>query len=46
MKLVAKRASLMQQAVPAGEGAMAAILGLEDDVIIKICAKVSETGVG
>jgi len=42
MPLVAERARLMQQAVPAGEGAMAAILGLDDDVIIKICADLSD----
>jgi len=42
MQLVAKRSSLMQQAVPAGEGAMAAILGLEDNQIVEICASVSE----
>jgi [acyl-carrier-protein] S-malonyltransferase len=45
IKLVAKRANLMQQAVPAGVGAMAAILGLDDDVIVKICAESSEKGV-
>lgn len=39
LNLVAKRASLMQQAVPEGEGAMAAILGLEDEQIVKICAE-------
>lgn len=44
IKLVAERASLMQQAVPAGVGAMAAILGLEDNVIIDICSGV-ESGV-
>ena len=37
MTLVSKRANLMQQAVPDGAGAMAAILGLEDDVIVDIC---------
>ncbi|MEE9328197.1 MAG: ACP S-malonyltransferase [Cocleimonas sp.] len=42
LKLVAKRASLMQQAVPEGKGAMAAILGLEDKVIVDICSKVSK----
>lgn len=36
-KLVADRGRFMQEAVPAGEGAMAAILGLEDDVIREIC---------
>lgn len=42
MQLVAKRSSLMQQAVPAGEGAMAAILGLEDDQIVEICSSIKE----
>ena len=37
IKLVSERAKLMQQAVPEGEGAMAAILGLEDDVLVKLC---------
>lgn len=39
VKLVEKRGVLMQSAVPAGEGAMAAILGLEDDVIVEVCNK-------
>ena len=30
LKIVTKRAELMQNAVPEGEGAMAAIIGLED----------------
>ncbi len=37
VKLVEKRGQLMQSAVPAGEGAMAAVLGLEDQQIIDIC---------
>ncbi len=37
--LVRKRAELMQQAVPAGVGAMAAILGLDDEAVIKACAE-------
>ncbi len=41
MALVAKRASYMQQAIPAGSGAMAAILGLDDELIVTICADVS-----
>lgn len=45
IRLVAERAKLMQQAVPNGVGAMAAILGLEDDVIVKICADSNEKGV-
>lgn len=42
IKLVAKRGQLMQAAVPEGEGAMAAIIGLNDDAIIKICEQVSK----
>lgn len=41
MELVAKRAALMQQAVPEGSGAMAAILGLDDDVIVNHCAEIT-----
>jgi len=37
VKLVAERGRLMQEAVPAGQGAMAAILGLDDAVVIGIC---------
>lgn len=44
LKLVAKRGELMQEAVPAGEGAMAAILGLEDAVVNEICQEASATG--
>ncbi|MDZ7643647.1 MAG: ACP S-malonyltransferase [Woeseiaceae bacterium] len=35
--LVRVRAELMQEAVPAGEGAMAAILGLDDDTVGEVC---------
>lgn len=41
--LVRTRAELMQQAVPEGEGAMAAILGLDDETIISVCAKIADT---
>ena len=37
--LVRRRGQLMQQAVPLGTGAMAAILGLEDAVVIEACAE-------
>jgi [acyl-carrier-protein] S-malonyltransferase len=37
VRLVHLRGQLMQQAVPLGEGAMAAILGLEDDAIASAC---------
>lgn len=36
--LVAERGRLMQEAVPQGTGAMAAILGLDDDSVRSICA--------
>jgi [acyl-carrier-protein] S-malonyltransferase len=38
VKLVAARGRLMQEAVPPGVGAMAAILGLEDHEVVKVCA--------
>ncbi|MCK5092035.1 MAG: ACP S-malonyltransferase [Gammaproteobacteria bacterium] len=37
VSLVAHRGQLMQDAVPAGTGAMAAILGLEDDAVMEVC---------
>ncbi len=37
--LVHKRGAFMQEAVPVGQGGMAAIIGLEDQVIIDACAK-------
>jgi len=45
IQLVRKRGELMQAAVPSGTGSMAAILGLEDSIIIEICKKASEKGV-
>ena len=39
--LVKKRAELMQSAVEVGKGAMAAVLGLEDDKVIALCASVN-----
>lgn len=38
IKLVAERGRLMQEAVPAGTGAMAAVLGLDDDVVRQACS--------
>ncbi|MBL8373894.1 ACP S-malonyltransferase [Accumulibacter sp.] len=43
--LVRLRAAAMQEAVPAGTGAMAAILGLDDDRIAEACAE-AEAAVG
>ena len=40
-RLVRERGRLMQQAVPAGVGAMAAVLGADDDVVAEVCAQVS-----
>lgn len=42
VKLVQQRGRLMQSAVPAGEGAAAAILGLDDETLIKVCAEVAQ----
>jgi len=41
VRLVRRRGQAMQAAVPVGEGAMAAIIGLEDASINEICARVS-----
>lgn len=38
IKLVAERGRFMQEAVPEGTGAMAAVLGLEDDQVRQVCA--------
>jgi len=45
VKLVKKRAELMQAAVPTGSGSMAAILGLDDLKVVEICTKANELGV-
>lgn len=42
IRLVARRAELMQAAVPAGEGAMAAILGLDDEAVVEVCRNAAE----
>lgn len=42
IKVVAERGRQMQAAAPAGQGAMAAILGLEDEVVEAICQEVAE----
>ncbi|WP_127207000.1 ACP S-malonyltransferase [Neisseria meningitidis] len=42
VKLVRLRAELMQSAVPQGVGAMAAILGLEDEQVKQICAEAAQ----
>lgn len=46
VKLVHLRGKLMQDAVPQGEGAMAAILGLADDQVLALCEQATQTGQG
>ncbi len=45
MKFVRLRARVMQEAVPAGQGAMAAILGLDDDAVRSVCMEASAAGI-
>ncbi len=44
-RLVRLRGQLMQQAAPSGVGAMAAVLGAEDELIAEVCAQASADGV-
>ncbi|NOY66449.1 MAG: ACP S-malonyltransferase [Gammaproteobacteria bacterium] len=45
VRLVAERGKLMQASVPDGEGAMAAILGLDDESVVSACAAASDNEV-
>ena len=45
VSLVQKRGKFMQSAVPIGRGGMAAILGLEDEIVVEICRTCSRTDV-
>ncbi len=45
IRLVRNRGKLMQSAVPNGSGSMAAILGLDDRVILEECNKASQKGI-
>ncbi|WP_425060806.1 Malonyl CoA-acyl carrier protein transacylase [Sporomusa carbonis] len=40
VRLVRKRGEFMQEAVPLGEGSMAAIMGLERDTVVEVCRQV------
>jgi [acyl-carrier-protein] S-malonyltransferase len=42
VKLVQQRGKFMQEAVPAGQGAMAAIIGLDDALIVDACKKAEQ----
>lgn len=44
VRIVRKRGQFMQDAVPVGEGSMAAVLGLESDKIVEICQAVEAEG--
>jgi len=45
IKLVETRGQFMQQAVPEGQGGMAAILGLDDDKVREACQQAAESDV-
>ncbi len=45
VRLVRRRAQFMQEAVPAGKGKMAAIIGLGRDQVVAICKEASESEV-
>lgn len=42
VKVVRRRGELMQEAVPEGEGAMAAILGMEAEAVEQLCAEAAQ----
>lgn len=42
VKLVRKRGQYMQEAVPAGQGAMAAIMGLSPSVVMDVCKRAAQ----
>jgi [acyl-carrier-protein] S-malonyltransferase len=44
VRLVRDRGRYMQEAVPDGQGAMAAVLGMADDVVIASCEEASRVG--
>jgi [acyl-carrier-protein] S-malonyltransferase len=44
LKLVQLRGRAMQEAVPAGSGAMAAVLGLDADAVARVCTEASGAG--
>ena len=45
VKLVEKRGEFMQASVPEGVGAMAAVIGLDDDIIISACEQAADNDV-
>lgn len=45
LRLVVKRGSFMQEAIPEGRGMMVAILGMESSIVESICKKASTFGI-
>lgn len=45
VRLVRFRAKVMQEAVPVGQGGMAAIIGLSDEAVAAVCAEAASCGV-
>src|SRR5579862_1863685 len=45
LELVRFRGQVMQEAVPAGTGAMAAVLGLDDEAIVAVCREAAQGAV-
>lgn len=45
VKLVRKRGKYMQEEVPVGKGAMAAIIGMDDDSVYAVCEKAQDAGI-
>jgi len=43
LKLVHRRATLMSAAIPAGEGGMAALIGMDDEDVVTLCADTTGT---
>jgi [acyl-carrier-protein] S-malonyltransferase len=43
-RTVHRRGQLMQEAVPAGQGAMAAILGMQPEAVVEVCRDASSEG--
>jgi len=44
-RLVRLRGQLMQDAAPAGTGAMAAVLGAEDELVVEVCKQASDEAI-
>ncbi|MBQ3553728.1 MAG: ACP S-malonyltransferase [Clostridia bacterium] len=45
VRLVRKRGKYMQEEVPVGKGAMAAIMGMDDESVYAVCEKAQSTGI-